>query len=67
VVKQWCKKENSPLSTLCRTSDGFHRELLKKISSGFVNIEIWSEDMKGDPAMINHTNSMNLYMLGTSA
>jgi len=67
VVKWWSLLAASPSSTLRCTSYGIQREFLRKSGSCWRRVGRGWEDMKGYPAMMNHTNCVDPWMLGKSA
>jgi len=56
-----------PSTKLCSTSRGIWREIVWKSGSGSNSVESGLEDMNRYPAKINHTNCIDLWMLGKSA
>jgi len=66
VVKHWSENAGSPSSTLHHTSHGIRREFLTKRGSGPRNVGKGWADLKGYLAMMNHTNSVDLWKLGNS-
>jgi len=66
VVKRWRLKAGSPSSTLRRTSHGIPREFVKKTSSGSRSVARGLDDVKGFPAIMNHTNCVDQWKLAKS-
>jgi len=67
VVTLWSYKADSPSSTLHQTWNGIQKEFMRQSGSISRRIWWWFENMKGYPALINHTNCVDLRKLSKSA